>query len=175
MRIATHNSATGEAGHGIISWLATPFARCQSKTIQEQLESGCRYFDIRVRNTGRGWIGAHGIWESKRSIKSILSEINLHGRCYVNITYEGESTDDFIDKVKEWITAYKNITFCEINEKKPRWHNIATINNVPRKDNFLHLEFSTWHTLIPIPWIWKKIYYGNPTFNDEKFTFVDFL
>lgn len=30
-KIGTHNSATGESGHGILSWLGTPFARCQSK------------------------------------------------------------------------------------------------------------------------------------------------
>lgn len=75
MKIATHNSSTGESGHGIISWLVTPFAKCQSKTIQEQYEAGCRYFDIRVRNTKRGYICAHGLWESKRYFIDILMEI----------------------------------------------------------------------------------------------------
>ena len=41
-KIATHNSATGEKGSGIISWFGTPFAKTQSKTIAQQYEYGCR-------------------------------------------------------------------------------------------------------------------------------------
>ena len=175
MKIATHNSVTGEIGHGFISWLITPFAKCQSKTITEQLESGVRYFDIRVRKTKRGWIGAHGLWESKRNIESILSEINNNENCYINITYEGKAPDDFIEIVKKWIIAYKYITFCAINSKKPKWTNIVTINNVESKDYFIHLDFSTWHTFIPIPWLWKKIYYNNVEFTNNYFIFIDFI
>lgn len=175
MKIATHNSATGEKGHGFISWLVTPFAKCQSKTIGEQLKAGVRYFDIRVRKVDRGWVGAHGLWESRKNIESILSEINNNRNCYVNITYEGEAPDNFIDTVLGWVSAYKNIIFCNINTKKPKWRNIATINHVESKDYFLHLDFSSWHTYIPIPWLWKKIYYNEPTFNNLYFYFVDFL
>lgn len=174
MKIATHNSITGEAGHGFISWLVTPFAKCQSKTIAEQIEAGVRYFDIRVRKTKRGWVGAHGIWESKKNIETILAELNSYGKCYVNITYEGEAPDNFIDTVKEWISVYKYITFCNINSKKPKWTNIATINSVESKDYFIHLDFSTWHTYIPIPWLWSKIYYNKVEFTEDIFKFVDF-
>ena len=41
-KIATHDSATGERGHGLLSWLVTPFAKTQSKTIAEQYAAGCR-------------------------------------------------------------------------------------------------------------------------------------
>jgi hypothetical protein len=44
--LATHNSATGERGGGLLSLLLTPFARCQSKTLVEQYKSGVRLFDI---------------------------------------------------------------------------------------------------------------------------------
>lgn len=49
MKIATHNSATRKKGKGLLSWFATPFARCQSKSIKEQYDAGCRWFDIRVK------------------------------------------------------------------------------------------------------------------------------
>ena len=47
MKIGTHNSVTGEKG--IISFLVTPFSKTQSKTIDEQIEHGCTWFDISVR------------------------------------------------------------------------------------------------------------------------------
>ena len=50
MKIATHDSATGERGQGFLSWLVTPFAKTQSKTIKEQYEAGCRMFDIRIKH-----------------------------------------------------------------------------------------------------------------------------
>lgn len=175
MKIATHNSATGEKGHGFISWLISPFSKCQSKTIDEQFQEGCRYFDIRVRKTKRGWICAHGLWESKRNLESIFSDINYYRNCYVNITYEGEAPDNFIDTVLNWMNIYKYITFCSINTKKPEWRNLTTINYVETKDSFLHLDFSSWHTYIPIPWLWKKIYYNKVQFNNRYFTFVDYL
>ena len=34
------------------SWILTPFARCQGKTIKKQYEAGCRLFDIRVKLVG---------------------------------------------------------------------------------------------------------------------------
>lgn len=49
VKIATHDSATGEKGRGFLSFLVTPFAKTQGKTIQEQYDAGCRSFDIRVR------------------------------------------------------------------------------------------------------------------------------
>ena len=49
MKIATHDSATGEKGKGLLSIIGTPFARTQSKTIKEQYDTGCRMFDIRVK------------------------------------------------------------------------------------------------------------------------------
>ena len=48
-KIATHDSATGEKGKGFLSFLVSPFAKTQSKSLQEQYDAGCRSFDIRVR------------------------------------------------------------------------------------------------------------------------------
>jgi hypothetical protein len=40
---------------------------------------------------------------------------------------------------------------------------------------FLPLDGRSLHILLPIPWLWKKIYNDKPTFNDKHFTWVDFL
>lgn len=180
MKIATHDSATGEK-----SWWLTipliPFARTQSKSIQQQLDNGCRYFDIRVRKTFRGWICAHGLWESKKSADDILSEINAVGS-YCNITYEGWGHKDYEDKVDEWIEKYHNIKFVNINIKytegiKMKWKTLKLINYVygGAKDCFFKLDFRSWHTFLPIPWLWKKIYGPKVVFNDYYYQFVDFL
>ena len=76
-KIATHDSATGEKGKGFLSFLVSPFAKTQSKSIQEQYDAGCRSFDIRVREDELGvYRCAHGLWMSKRNATEILSEIN---------------------------------------------------------------------------------------------------
>ena len=46
VKIATHDSATGEKGKGFLSFLVSPFAKTQSKTIKEQYDAGCRSFDM---------------------------------------------------------------------------------------------------------------------------------
>ena len=38
VKIATHDSATGEKGRGFLSFLVAPFAKTQSKTIKEQYD-----------------------------------------------------------------------------------------------------------------------------------------
>ena len=59
MKIATHDLATEERG-GLLSWLVTPFAWTQGKTIAQQYAAGGRSFDIRVRRRrGEGmWVCA---------------------------------------------------------------------------------------------------------------------
>lgn len=175
MKIATHNSATGELGHGIISWLVTPFAKCQSKTIKEQYYAGCRYFDIRVRKTKRGWVCAHGLWESKRYFIDILMEISRFCDCYVMITYEGEAPDDFTQYIDSIVRSFSNIKFTSINTKKPKWKSLRIYNNVGYDNEYKILDGSSWHTYLPIPWLWKRIYYDNTVFDTDSFTFVDFL
>ena len=199
-KIATHDSVTGERGYGIVSWLGTPFSRTQSKTIKEQIEAGCRLFDIRIRKTKRGWVCCHGIWESKKSLDEILGEINnVDGDVYCDITFEDDFLDnpvkeitiytllgkyfihtnttqrEFNDKIEEIINKYSHIKFCQINVKFPTWKCIKRPNKVPCKSIFKVLDGTTWHTYLPIPWLWKKIYYNKPVFTKDYYTYVDFL
>lgn len=175
MKIATHNSATGEPGHGLISWLVTPFARCQSKTIHEQLNSGCRLFDLRIRKTNRGWVFAHGLWQSKCTAEDVLSLLNAYDDVIVNITYEGYPCDDYLPYVDWLVSTYRKVTFCQIAYKKPEWTVLKTYNYVCYKSGYLCLDWSSWHTWLPVPWIWKKLYHNHPVFSSDYFLMVDFL
>ena len=75
LKIATHDSATGEKG----MWYCIPlipFAKTQSKTLQEQYNAGCRLFDIRVKLHRGQWKCAHGIWITKRTAYDIFEQLN---------------------------------------------------------------------------------------------------
>ena len=191
VKIATHDSATGEKGKGFLSFLVTPFAKTQSKTIQEQYDAGCRSFDIRVREDEWGvYRCAHGLWMSKRNATEILSEINSFPEpCQVCVTYEGCIDDSayygLFEYYCEWCkNAFFNIIwgkFC-IKYNKKSTIKVSYDVVIPEDKNysggiqgFLPLDGRSGHTYIPIPWLWDRIYMRPHKFNDEEFTFVDFL
>lgn len=187
-KIATHNSATGEKGKGVISWLVTPFARTQSKTIAEQYAAGCRSFDIRIKKVKGEWHCAHGLWISKRTLFSIIEEINnFDDRSDVCITYEGriDNNDEIISLFNFLRGIYKNINWGELSVKygkeatgvKVKYDTVVKAQPEYRwgKQGFLPLDGSSWHTYIPIPWLWDRLYKRPHVFNEDVFTFVDFL
>ena len=190
-KIATHDSATGEKGKGFLSFLVSPFAKTQSKSIQEQYDAGCRSFDIRVRKDKDGIFRcAHGLWTSKKYASEILSEINsFQEPCQVCVTYEGciDNQQDYKDYEYycEWCkNAFFNIIwgkFC-IKYNKKSTVKVSYDVVIPEDKNysggiqgFLPLDGRSWHTYIPIPWLWDRIYMRPHKFNEDKFTFVDFL
>ena len=187
MKIATHNSATGEKAGSFLSWLLTPFAKCQSKTIKQQYEAGCRMFDIRIRWTNDEWHCAHGLWYTKRYASDILHEINCFPKsCYVLITYEGKLKNEQDKKALlsfcNWAkTAFPNIKFGDIAAKyvdddtKVDWVILESGKVAKNKQGFLPLDGNHWQTYLPIPWLWKKLYFNKPKFDNKIYTFVDFL
>lgn len=185
--IGTHDSATGEKGHGLLSWLVTPFAKTQSKTIREQYEAGCRAFDIRVRRTKRGWVCAHGLWTSERTVDSILNQIScFRGRCQVDLTYEGREIDrqkflDGVDTLKELnrriIWGPCSIKYGKKDGVKVEYEVLSKADKGYKggEQGFLPLDGSTWQTYLPIPWLWDRLYKRPHKFSKDKVTWVDFL
>lgn len=186
-KIATHDSATGEKGKGLLSWIGTPFARTQSKTIFEQYQAGCRMFDIRVKLVKGEWRCAHGLWQSQRLAESIIKEIDcFKDRCYVTLTYEGgaKHKTEFVAFAEKMQQECPRIKWGAIAIKygegshlfKVQYEYIHHAKNWPVcKQGFLPLNGSTWHILLPIPWLWKKIYNDKPEFDRHYYTWVDFL
>lgn len=184
MNIATHNSATGEKGGGLLSFLVAPFSICQSKTLVEQYNHGCRYFDFRVRwNEDReSWYFAHGFWESKESFHTLAKRLYEHvkeknNNVFVMLTYEGDCDADEIrelaDLFEQWFP--KHFTLTTVNIKKPHWRTIITKDNLPHKNCYRMLDGRSWHTYIPIPWLWAKIFPENYDYEPYLFNFIDFL
>ena len=175
VKIATHNSATGEAGSGFLSLLVAPFSKCQSKTLEEQYEAGCRYFDIRYKySTKRGcYVCAHGLWESEKTLRDVLTEINDFCGCYVMLTCESGAPLTR-HSIRHIISECQGIQFTSFNRKHPRWRMDYCEQPTPHTNAYKLLDWSSWHTLLPIPWLWAKL--GDaPTFNNKTFTFIDFL
>lgn len=179
-KIGTHNSGTGEKSKGIISWLVRPFAKTQSKTILEQYDAGCRLFDLRVKYDGDRLVLAHGLWKSSKTVDDILWDLETLGEeVYVSIAYEGSITGAkrkiFLDEISFSSEHLKYVKIVEIAVKKPVWETLKSINPIETKQDFIVLDGRSWHTYIPIPWLWNKLYTNKHKFNEEVFTYVDFL
>ena len=190
IKIATHDSATGERGHGLLSWLVTPFAKTQSKTIAGQYAAGCRSFDIRVRPAcwrRKGYVCAHGLWESERSAVDILCMIDLFpDLCQVCLTYEGTSENiedfrQFATNLRHWFQWIIWGSAC-CKYAKHASAKVDYVSVLPSEvgysggvQGFLPLDGRSWHTYLPIPWLWDRLYKRPHKFNEERFTFVDFL
>ena len=191
LKIATHDSATGEKPLNFISWLLIPFARTQSKTIKEQYEAGCRMFDLRIKKHHNCWRAAHGLFVTKKTFIDILEEINNFDEpCRISITYEGKLKNDiekneFIESINAFKKTYKNIYWGPIAVKytdddlKVDWKVIIDSDKnykwISATQGFLPLDGKHWQTFLPIPWLWNKIYTPNHIFNEDTFTYVDFL
>lgn len=173
----SHNSVTGYEGKGFISKLLTPFARCQTKTLTKQVEAGVRYFDIRIKYHKGEFVLCHGLWISKLSVINcfnILDSIGINTTVYVDITLETNShVNDYLKYCKMLKDIYENIHIANINVKKPVWKNLVNYLHIRAINKFITLDGSSWHTLIPIPWLWNKIYKFK--YEDGYINIIDFV
>lgn len=189
LKIATHDSATGEKGNWW-SWLFIPFAKTQTKTIKEQYDAGCRDFDIRIRKVCGKWKCAHGLWVTSRTAEDIIKEINnFTDKCSVMITYEGgyKDNDLFISYVQKLKSLYTHIGYGRVAVKygkdstgvKVKYDYILDADkdwrDAPAVQGFLPLDGRSWHIYLPIPWLWDRIYKRPHVFNEEYYVCVDFL
>jgi len=182
--IATHNSATGEKSKTFLHCLLIPFARTQSKSLAEQYKCGCRYFDLRARKINGTYYCAHGLWVSKMTLQSALETINSFAteNVYVMISYEGTmkypiaEAKEFLNTIENYCHELKRVVITEVNVKKPVWKNLTTAAKAPKYISYyIVLDGRSWHTYIPIPWLWNRIYTRVHEFNFNYYKFVDFL
>lgn len=185
-KIGSHDSATGESGDGLLSWLLTPFARCQSKTIREQWEAGCRLFDLRARTDEAGILRlAHGLWVAKRSLASILEELDqiAYEDCWIGLTWEGRSESEEEDKMWIDLASYmlegrtRNLKLAWIAVKKPVWRTLKIGSGYPGHVQVFHgISPEHWWTmLLPVPRFWKQVWTYKKDVPAEKFVVDDFI
>lgn len=188
MKIATHNSATGEKSGGW-TWLIVPFARCQSKSFIEQYAVGCRLFDIRLKKVKNVWRMGHGLWYTAREADGIFAELNSY-TCrsedapYITVTFEDRNVDkqdavEYIQLLKERFTFIKWGPVYLKHGRDGKYELLlkkdSNYCDVKTEQAYKVLDGRSWHTYLPIPWLWKKLYYNKPEFNEEVYKYVDFL
>lgn len=181
-KIATHNSVTGEAGKGILSWLVAPFSKCQSKTLEQQYNAGVRLFDMRVWRDKHGvWRCGHGLWEAKKTFyECLVLDLLRHSDTYMTITFErGTNGEAMLAQLLNDIPLVKRLTEVKrviyVACKRPQWRIVKAYDSHAIYPGYKILDGSTWHTYLPIPWLWKMIYYPHPTFHETFYTMVDFV
>jgi hypothetical protein len=134
MILATHNSLS----YLKPQWWLRPFAwvgRCQSLTIEQQLEYGVRYFDIRLKFNEGNWIAesGHGLLTYVCNIYLIFDLIDRHSSCIVRMTLEnkkasGDMKDNFRAYCKECQSIFANTTFVG-GYQKGTWEHIYDFGN----------------------------------------------
>jgi len=183
----THNSCTGEKGKGLLSKLITPFAKCQSKTISEQIIEGVTYFDLRIAyDKHDNLIICHGLWKCKKSLNDVVNRIDLYARriehkVYVRFMYEKRFKSE-AQKLKfiEWFNKFNFRTKFIVTEvwfKKPYLVKYYTNKKaVPYEEAFVGLPVvkGRWEWLLPIPYLWYKIK-GKVKFDKDKYKLIDFI
>ncbi len=181
VKLATHNSGTGEPSKNWVHRLFTPFVKCQDKTIEEQLEAGVRYFDFRVN---KDLMLCHGLWVSKTSLDKALQILNEYPEItYYRVVFERQNANHLIDLIlQNTVHKYKRTRLVEVIEKKPVWNTRVVYRNIPIKKAFLSVptfkEYITFSVkplkrCIPIPRILNK--FVKYELDDEKFTMIDFV
>jgi hypothetical protein len=181
VKIATHNSGTGEPSKNWVHRLFTPFSKCQDKSIKEQLESGVRYFDFRVN---RKLMLCHGLWESKTSLDEALKILDAFPELtYYRVVIERKNANYLLPIIMQnTAERYKNTQCTEIIQKKPVWKTLVLYKRIKIKTGFISvptpreyfkLSVRPLKRYIPIPRILSK--FAKYEFNEQIFTMVDFI
>lgn len=188
MKIATHNSATGERSKNLLHALFTPFSKCQDKTIREQYDAGVRYFDLRV---DKDLVLCHGLWKSNKTLTDILLDMRKYAteRTYITVTierkYKDGENEEICKKIRNIVNLHgKMVKLIYIARKKPSWtiikdymgeNRVACIIgylSVPSPKQYLTLPYKDWRRYIPIPRLLKKI---TPMKETDCFVLMDFV
>ena len=181
----THNAATGERGIGILSWLVTPFSRCQRKTLSQQFVRGCQLFDIRAKWYKGEWHCGHGLWTSKRTLLDIITQLSKYDHAYVTLTVEGNDTDSkriisdgTLKEIQKMLNTPEHLHLVYLAVKKPTWRVVEYYNHMIANSintDYEILDSHNWRRFIPIPYLWSRLLHPHPKTTYGTYTLVDFL
>jgi hypothetical protein len=191
--IACHDAATGEKGKGFLSWLLTPFARTQSKSLKEQYLAGCRMFDLRFKQDSKGtWRCFHGLWKTNKTAYELLKELDELSNNDINITltYEGygDKKEEFLNFISICKQDFQMLRYGPVAVKYGDEANLFKVKYTyilnadpdfdcrPCYQYFNPLDGRDLRILLPIPWLWKKLgKFRKVEFVENEYRYVDFL
>ena len=125
---ASHNSLTAYPVKRWYMKLLQPFSRCQEKGIDEQINAGVKFFDIRLRIKNGKYVVCHGLVEYDINVLTaikILECANVYYRIVLEnkLGYRGDSNkiEQELDFLKgEFLRSYYP-NCCYISDKRS-WH-----------------------------------------------------
>lgn len=128
--VGSHNSLTYMSTKNVFMGLFKFFYRCQTKTLEQQLQYGIRCFDVRVKlDNDWNWCFAHGIVKFKTNVYQIFDILNSN-KCHVRLIFEekegkGYHNLAFVQLCSELEKKYPNIKFFE-GRIKSSWKKLYT-------------------------------------------------
>lgn len=112
--LGTHNSATGGATvwwQRPFGWLLNTTSRCQSKSIDEQLDGGVRLFNLQVCRYKDEWHISHGLCIYEEKLFDVLDRLKLYKGIVIQLYLDdnffvGQDEEEFIKLVEEVKKSY---------------------------------------------------------------------
>lgn len=163
----SHNTMTYLYPDNQIMKLFKWIYQCQSKTITEQFEEGCRCFDLRIRLENNRWVFAHGLYKSSRhKIEDILNmlkglaklnRIKIYIRLILETSkYDKITESEFIKLCKTLKTKYsENLIFFE-GRRKYDWKILYDFKYYPEVKQFVG-SMKSWYGKL-CPWLYSFIH-----------------
>lgn len=147
-----------------------PFARCQSKTIEEQWYDGARCFDLRIRFTKQGEpYFAHGLYECTHEVKPIDVLVKLdrlmiryNQPAFVRLILEDPDKQNhnvvyFKEFCQDWSKGNKLIRLFGGN-RKDDWAQIVEFDYKPNLTQYVGsmMEDARWYEkIMPFAYAWR--------------------
>lgn len=186
----SHNTLTYAGPARWWGWLCVSVWRCQRKNVREQIEAGCRAFDIRLsRNVGANgddaedmWVSAHGIVDLKLNPVAAIEEIaRLCPDAYVRVTLEKErGADDREDfrRTCRWLEAqFPEMTFFN-GRLKPGWVKLYAFKKEDGVEESLAQRCGsmsgTWWGKA-WPWLWARLHGSEAVADESAIVLMDFV
>lgn len=185
MILGSHNSMSYLPPKHWWMWPFNFMARCQSKSLKEQYDSGARVFDIRIaydKHIKPHF--RHGMMAYKGEIEPVMIFLNEKKDCVVRIILE-EYYQDFTDvqetafimECRRWEKKYPDIQFvCGV--RKRDWTPLTTFIDIEDKIQHKYASMQGGKLNDLWPWLYAKLHNRKhlaELANDDCILFVDFV
>lgn len=167
-KLGTHNSMSYLPVRKWYMNIYNFIAKCQSKSIEEQIKLGIEVVDIRVKKIDNSWVFAHGLVEYKGKLSDIFDVISSYNivnnnkikvRLILELLEENDRiTEEFYILLSLLKHKYKNsLPLCDCRRKYD-WELLKTPDvNINVIQYVSSMDYLFCKIKIHIPWLYAKI------------------